>query len=92
MGGAGSLSFGAGTLQSSGGAGTRWWIRLRAEGTTVQARFWRDGTSEPTTWKASVTDSYFAGGRPSFGVSTGTGLATPFPDTGFASYNAVDLG
>ena len=91
LGGAGSLSLGAGTLQSSSGAGTSWWIRLRAQGTAIQARYWRDGTSEPTTWKTSVSDSYFASGRPSFGVSTGSGLSTPFPDTGFASYNAVDL-
>jgi hypothetical protein len=63
LGGTGSLSLGAGMLQSTGGAGTRWWIRLRAQGTTIQARYWRDGTTEPNTWKTSITDSYFTSGR-----------------------------
>jgi Fibronectin type III domain len=90
-GGAGSLSLANGTLVSSGGAGTSWWIRLRVQGSTIQVRYWANGTSEPSTWRASVVDSYFASGRASFGVSTGTGLTTPFPDTGFASFNAVDL-
>jgi hypothetical protein len=91
LGGTGSLSLGAGTLRSSGGAGTSWWIRLRVLGATIQVRYWLDGTPEPTSWKTTVSDNYFAGGRPSFGVSTGSGLSAPFPDTGFASFEATDL-
>jgi CSLREA domain-containing protein len=90
-GGTGSLSLANGTLVSSGGGGTRWWIRLRVQGTSIQVRYWRDGTTQPSTWTASTTDSYFASGRASFGVSTGTGLTAPFPDAGFTSFNAVDL-
>ena len=90
-GGSGTMQLGAGTLVSSGAAGTRWWIRLRVSGTTVQARFWRDGAPEPSSWTATATDSYWAGGRPSFGVYVGP-VAGPYPDTGFASFRADDLG
>ena len=90
-GGTGSLSLANGTLIASGAAGTNWWIRLRVQGTTVQARFWRDGTSEPTTWTATATDSYWPSGRASFGVASVSGLTSPFPDTGFASFDAADL-
>jgi hypothetical protein len=90
-GGTGSSSLASGTLASSGAAGSRWWIRLRAQGTTIQARFWRDGTAEPTAWTASVTDGYWATGRPAVGVFAGPGLAAPYPDTGFATFDAVNL-
>lgn len=41
-------------------AGTSLRMRLQASGTsptTVRARVWRAGTTEPTTWQASVADS-----------------------------------
>lgn len=38
-------------------ANTWYWIRLRANGTTIQARIWADGGSEPGTWNVSSTDS-----------------------------------
>lgn len=34
-----------------------WYIRLRANGTTLSARAWRYGVPEPTTWDVTTTDS-----------------------------------
>src|SRR5690606_8085377 len=36
-------------------ANTWTWIRLRANGTTIQARAWADGAAEPTTWQVEHT-------------------------------------
>jgi hypothetical protein len=90
-GGSGTLTLASGTLLSSAAAGTRWWIRLDVQGTQIKARFWQDGTAEPSTWKASVSDSQWASGRPALGVYAGSGLASPFPDTGFDNYTATAL-
>ncbi len=90
-GGAGSLSLGSGTLLASGAAGTKWWVRIDVQGTQVNARFWQDGTTEPSTWKVSATDSQWASGYPALGVYVGSGLAAPFPDTGFTNFTATAL-
>lgn len=90
-GGSGTLTLGSGTLLASGAAGTKWWIRLDVQGTRIKARFWRDGTSEPSTWTAHATDAQWASGRPAVGVYVGTGLASPFPDTGFDDFTATAL-
>jgi hypothetical protein len=48
----------AGLVGSSGGsnvAATWYWIRARANGTSLKARVWLDGTSEPTTWDVDDT-------------------------------------
>lgn len=42
-------------------SGDWWWARLRCNGTTIRARFWKDGTSEPGTWDVDVTDSGVSG-------------------------------
>jgi hypothetical protein len=53
------------TIQNVSGAqavsGAKHWLRLRVTGTTVQFRTWLDGTSEPSTWAATVTDSSVSG-------------------------------
>ena len=90
-GGTNTITLASGTLLSSGAAGTIWWIRLRVQGTSIQARFWREGTSEPTTWTASATDSFYTSGNASFGVAAASGLTSPFPDTGFKSFDAYSL-
>ena len=38
-------------------AGVKQWVRFQVVGSTVRARFWRDGQVEPTTWRASFTSS-----------------------------------
>jgi len=90
-GGTGTLTLGSGTLLSSGASGTQWWIRLDVQGAQIKARFWQDGTTEPSTWKANVSDNQWASGRPGLGVYVGSGLTSPFPDTGFNTYTATAL-
>ena len=85
-GGTGTLTLGSGTLLASGADGTTWWIRIDVQGTQIKVRYWQDGTTEPSTWKASVTDSQWTSGRPALGVYVGSGLTSPFPDTGFDSF------
>ncbi|WVW77413.1 hypothetical protein Bhz59_00027 [Stenotrophomonas phage vB_SmaS_Bhz59] len=51
------------------------WIRWEILGSTLRARYWLDGTSEPGTWNNTVTDTdlpaagYFAFGFPGVGTS-----------------------
>jgi hypothetical protein len=66
-------------------------VRVDVQGAQIKARFWQDGTTEPTTWKVSTTDSQWASGIPALGVYVGSGLAAPFPDTGFSSLTATSL-
>lgn len=42
--------------------GTVLWLRLQATGTTIRARVWIDGNTEPTGWTASATDSTYSSG------------------------------
>jgi hypothetical protein len=91
-GGANSLSLGYGTLLSSGGAGTSWWVRLDVQGSTVRAKFWRDGSSEPSSWTVSQTDTYFSSGNNvSLAVYANSGLTSPFPSIGFDDLTVTDL-
>ena len=38
----------------------RQWVRLRVVGTTIQAKFWSDGSPEPVGWTISASDSSVA--------------------------------
>ena len=42
--------------------GVWYWIRFRAEGTTLKARAWPDGTIEPAAWTLVATDTGIAAG------------------------------
>jgi hypothetical protein len=33
------------------------WLRLRVVGSSIQFKIWTDGTAEPTSWKATATDT-----------------------------------
>lgn len=39
------------------GAGTFYRLRFQAQGTTLRARMWEAGTTEPSNWQIEVTDS-----------------------------------
>jgi RHS repeat-associated protein len=52
----GSTSTQLGTFSVSVGASARW-VRLQVTGTTVKVRTWADGTTEPSTWDATVTNA-----------------------------------
>ncbi|MFD9359499.1 NlpC/P60 family protein [Streptomyces sp. NPDC060031] len=51
------------TLATAVPAGTNWTIRVRREGTRIQAKAWRTDSAEPAAWAADTTDSTFAKGR-----------------------------
>lgn len=38
-------------------AGTFYWLRFRAQGTTISVKHWQDGTTEPSGWTAQYTNS-----------------------------------
>ncbi|MGW2857313.1 hypothetical protein ACWDAZ_37395, partial [Streptomyces sp. NPDC001215] len=44
-------------------AGTDWTIRVRHEGSRIQAKAWRAASAEPSEWAVDVTDPVFAKGR-----------------------------
>lgn len=56
---------GTGTTTDSAGGGlvanTWYWTRARINGSTIQQRVWADGTTEPTTWAQTVTDTSITG-------------------------------
>lgn len=42
--------------------GVSYWMRFRAEGSTLRVRVWADGTAEPATWLIVATDTGIASG------------------------------
>lgn len=60
-------SYVSGTLTSIQQPGFTWavntwyWMRVRIAGTSIKARVWADGASEPSTWLIDTTDSSVAG-------------------------------
>lgn len=44
-------------------AGTNWTIRVRREGSHIQAKAWRSDLAEPAAWSAEADDTTFAKGR-----------------------------
>jgi hypothetical protein len=88
----GVVTLGSGTLTSSGAAGSAWWIRLRALGTAISVKFWRDGTAEPAAWTRTATDGTFSTGAVSLGVAGSGTLTRAVADVGFGSFEATKLG
>lgn len=41
-------------------SGTKYWLRLQFIGSTVNGKFWQDGTAEPTSWTVTATDANFS--------------------------------
>jgi cytoskeletal protein CcmA (bactofilin family) len=82
--GGGSLPTGAATnsvlsgelISRSFSANTWYWCRFGVVGSSVRARIWTDGASEPTAWDFSVTDTTFTTGGQGAGFSLGNG-STP---------------
>lgn len=59
-----TTTLGAATTVGSGFTANQWWhVRAQRTGTTIRCRAWLDGTSEPSTWTFSVTDTAFPTGR-----------------------------
>lgn len=61
----------AGAQQVSTG---KQWLRLRVSGSTIQFKIWADGTTEPTAWKSTNTDTSVTGaGQLFLSVNRGSG-------------------
>jgi hypothetical protein len=59
-----TTTLGAATTVGTGFTATQWWhIRAQRTGTTIRCRAWLDGSSEPSTWTFSLTDTQFPTGR-----------------------------
>lgn len=60
----------------------KWWIRARIDGTSIKARTWKDGTSEPGSWQIDTTDSSLTTGT-KWGVRSiaSTALSNALPIT-----------
>ena len=65
--------------------GAWYWMRFRAQGTTLSVRVWADGAAEPATWTRTATDA---------GIGTGSaGLYTYEPNTvDFDLFSYASLG
>ena len=75
---------------------TWYWMRFRAEGSTLSVRVWPDGTTEPTTWTQTAVNAALTSGSVGlytyeaatidydvFGAASGT-LSAPTPSQGGA--------
>lgn len=60
-------------LGTSVPAGTDWTIRVRREGTRIQAKAWRTASAEPAAWAVDVADPTFAKGRVGLRALANTG-------------------
>lgn len=62
-------------------ANTEYWIRARVQGTNLYARVWQDGTTEPTSWTATATNSTItAAGNFGVGLVSGSSTGTTYFD------------
>ncbi len=64
----------------SASTNTSYTIRFQVSGTILSARVWKTGTTEPTTWKLTATDTSFASGY--------VGLRTLLKSNVIASYTS----
>ncbi len=51
-----------GSVPFTATAGTSYTLRFRVVGTTLYAKVWQTGTTEPTNWMVTVTDTTFSSG------------------------------
>lgn len=65
-------------------ANTWYWLRFRANSTSLKARIWADGGEEPGTWAIDTTDSAVSG--------TGWGGVYGFTSTCAPNYDTFGIG
>jgi hypothetical protein len=72
-------------------AGTWYWARVRVSGDSIGARFWQDGSFEPTSWDAvAATGVTHAAGECGVGILGGTTAAPSGTDyVEFSDYELV---
>ncbi len=57
---------------------TQYWVRFRATGSTLQGRAWQYGTTEPTSWQVTATDSTLSSGMGGLYISNQTNYANAY--------------
>jgi lysophospholipase L1-like esterase len=91
----------AGALAGNAAGATTWspgttmWIRAQVQGTTISLRAWHAGSSEPSTWDLSFTDSSIsAAGYAGFyySLDTGSAIAMGVDEVQVQSIGAEALG
>ena len=95
---AGSTTFGSANVSGlTLGAGDEVNVRVQAFGvspTTVRAKVWKVGTTEPTSWQASATDTTAAlqdAGGVGLGLYVGSGVTNTPVTVKFSSISAVPV-
>lgn len=75
-----TTTLGAATTVGTGFVANQWWrIRVQRTGSTIRCRAWLDGTTEPSTWLFTTTDTALPTGRIGFRSFASTGsTAVPF--------------
>jgi len=66
---------------------TKYWIKFKVVGTTLEAKVWVEGGSEPGSWQATVTDSSFSSGKEGIRFGVGNGVTANL----FAFYGGSGL-
>ncbi|MEO8697918.1 MAG: DUF6531 domain-containing protein, partial [Acidimicrobiales bacterium] len=73
----------------SAAANTTFNLRFRAQGTLLQAKIWQDGTTEPSGWTLSTTDSSITtSGRAAVSATGGVSATVTFDDYTLSSLAA----
>jgi len=67
--------------------GTWYWLRFRAEGTTLRVKAWADGTPEPSAWTHTANDAGIPSG--SLGLYTYESNTVDYDQFGYALYGVA---
>lgn len=67
-----------GSVPFAAKAGTSYSLRFRIVGSTLYARVWKTGTTEPATWMITVTDSTFSSGYCGLRTQIASGVTASF--------------
>ena len=80
------------SLHGAGTADDDWWyVRFQLEGTSLRARAWKLGTTEPTTWTATATDSSITAAG-NIGIRSTNSGTTSLPTVAFEGFRVQSVG
>lgn len=85
------------TMSATINTGTWYYCRLQAIGTAIRAKFWADGSPEPSSWMLEATDDTYFNGVPGVGsyASVSSSADSPVIDyisVGTSGLQALPLG
>ena len=67
-----------GSVPFTAAVNTSYTLRFRVVGTTLYARVWQTGTTEPTGWQITVTDTTFSSGSSGLRMQIATGVTASY--------------